>query len=67
MRIVFLAIVATILAGCATTSTTNMTQIRDNKYNTVRYVPKQADTEFVGTSASETAKANPSWYKFGHP
>ena len=67
MRAIFFVIVAALLAGCATTSATNMTTVYDHKYNTIRYVAKQADSEFVGTSASERAKPNPSWYLFGHP
>ena len=67
MRVVFFVIVAALVAGCATTPATNMTQVYDHKYNTVRYVAKQADSEFVGTSASAAARVEPSWYKFGHP
>ena len=67
MRTAFFVIVAALLAGCATTPATNMTKVYDHKYNTYSYVAKQSQSEFVGTSASETAKATPSWYKFGHP
>ena len=67
MRAIFFVIVAALLAGCATTPATNMTQVYDHRNNTVRYVAKHADSEFVGTSASTAAKAEPSWYKFGHP
>lgn len=65
MRAIFFVIVATLLAGCATTSATNTTKVYDHKYNTVRYVAKQADSEFVGTGATEAAK--PNWYRYGHP
>ena len=67
MRTAFFAFVAALLAGCATAPATDMTRVYDHKYNTVRYVSKQADSEFVGTSARETPKSTPSWYKFGHP
>jgi type IV pilus biogenesis protein CpaD/CtpE len=67
MRTVLFVIVAAFLAGCATAPATNMTKVHDQKYNTTRYVTKQADSEFVGTSASTAAKVEPSWYKFGHP
>jgi len=67
MRAIFLVIVAVLLAGCATTPTTNMTKVYDHKYNTTSYVAKQADVDFVGTSACEPVKAKPSWYRFGHP
>ena len=67
MRTVYFVIVAALLAGCATTPTTDMTKVYDHKYNTTRYVAKQPDSEFVGTSAREPAKATPNWYKWGHP
>jgi hypothetical protein len=44
-----------------------MTKVYDHKYNTTTYVAKQPDSEFVGTSAREPAKAAPNWYKWGHP
>ena len=75
MRTVFFVIVAALIAGCATapattsatTSPTNVTKVYDHRNNTIRYAAKQADSEFVGTSANERAKATPTWYKFGHP
>jgi hypothetical protein len=67
MRTLFFVVVAALLAGCATTPATNMTKVYDHKYNTVTYVAKQADSEFVGTSATAPAKKLPSWYKSGHP
>lgn len=67
MRTVHFVIVAALLAGCATTATTDTTKVYDHKYNTTRYVAKQPDSEFVGTSAREPAKTTPSWYKYGHP
>lgn len=67
MRVTFFVIVATVLAGCASAPATNMTRVIDHKTNTVSYAAKQSNSEFVGTSASESAKTNPSWYKFGHP
>jgi len=41
------------------------TKVYDHKYNITRYVTKQAGSEFVGTSATESVK--PTWYRFGHP
>ena len=67
MRAIFFVVVAALLAGCATTPAINMTKVYDHKSNTVNYVAKQADSEFVGTSAGAPAKKMPSWYKFGHP
>jgi hypothetical protein len=68
MRTTFFVIVAALLAGCATTPATNVTKIYDQKYGTIRYAAKQAEGEFVGTSASQPAKATPSWYRSGgHP
>ena len=67
MRTTFLLLIAAVLAGCATTPATNTTKVYDHKYNTVRSVTKQADSEFVGTNASERAKSTPGWYRFGHP
>ena len=67
MRTVYFVIVAALLTGCATTPATNMTKVYDHKYNPYSYVAKPSQSEFVGTSATEPAKATPSWHKFGHP
>ena len=67
MRTISFVIVAALLAGCATAPTTDMTKVYDRQYNTTTYVAKQPDSEFVGTSAREPAKAAPNWYKWGHP
>ena len=40
-------------------------KVYDHKYNITRSVTKQAGSEFVGTSATESVK--PGWYRFGHP
>lgn len=68
MRAVSIAITAFLLASCATTTPrSDVTKVYDHKYNTTHYVANQSQSEFVGTSASAPNKAQPSWYKFGHP
>ena len=68
MRTILIAIAALLLASCATTtSRTEVSKVYDHKYNTVHYVAKQPQSEFVGTSANASSTAQPSWYKFGHP
>ena len=70
MRIVFLALVAALLAGCATApvnTPASVIKVIDQKTNMVRTATaKPVQSEFVGTSASQ-AKAAPSWYRYGHP
>ena len=65
MRAIFFVIVATLLAGCATTPATNTTNVHDQKYNTTRYVAKQANSEFVGTSATGLPKRSPAGTNLG--
>lgn len=67
MRAYLLTIAAVLLAGCAG-APADTTAVYDRKYNRTTYLSQPADSEFVGTGASTaTAKAKPSWYKFGHP
>ena len=65
MRAFLVAIVVLFLAGCAS-APANTTAVYDRKSNTYSFVPKSSQSEFVGTSATP-AKAQPSWYRFGHP
>ena len=67
MRAMLLAVlVVSVLAGCASAPVNSASTTYDRKYTMVAQ-PKPAP-DFVGTSATVKAnKAQPSWYKFGHP
>lgn len=65
MRAVITAIAAVVLAGCASAPAGEVVKVYDRKYNMTTYVTKPADSEFVGTGASQ--KPKPGWYRFGHP
>ena len=69
MRVLLAALGAVFLASCASTPRTDTVKVYDHKYNTIRYAPKQTESDFVGTSAnaSGSTSAKPSWYRFGHP
>ena len=66
MRTFLLPLMALFVAGCATTSPTDVTKVYDQKTNTYRYAAKPSQDEFVGTSAGPQ-KPVPTWYRFGHP
>jgi PBP1b-binding outer membrane lipoprotein LpoB len=68
MRTFTIAALALFLAGCATAPPPGFTQVTNHRDNTISFVPKSADSDFVGTSAIRTpAKATPTWYRYGHP
>jgi hypothetical protein len=62
MRAILAAVTAMVLTACASTPPTNMTKVYDHKYNTYSYVAT-SQSEFVGTSATETSKTQPTWYR----
>ena len=66
MRAAIAVIASMVVAGCASTPPTNVTKVYDHKYNTYSYI-SNPQSEFVGTSAKPTKKAQPGWYVFGHP
>lgn len=47
--------------GCATTPSSEYAQVTDHKYNTVRYISKDANSNdaFVGTSATQPRSTFP--------
>lgn len=68
MRTFAIAALALFLAGCATSPPLGFTQVTNHRDNTISSVPKNSDSDFVGTSAIRTpAKAAPNWYRYGHP
>jgi starvation-inducible outer membrane lipoprotein len=69
MRALLATAAAILLAGCASTPRIDMTKQFNHRDNTFSYVSKAPESEFVGTSAGakRSTKAQPNWYKFGHP
>lgn len=69
MKAIVVAVIgAALLAGCATAPSGELRAVYDRKYNVTTYVPKPAESDFVGTSAnSGVKKPTPSWYRYGHP
>lgn len=69
MRALLLAIAATVVAGCATTSTGERTAVYDRKYNQFSFVRKAPQSDFVGTGAAgrQADTPPPSWYLRNHP
>jgi hypothetical protein len=72
MRAVPLAIVAVFVVGCATVPASQPSQkiaVYDHRNMVTKYVDRPAESDFVGTSAKvqSATKAQPSWYRFGHP
>lgn len=51
MRNLLALIPVLFLLGCASTPGSEYTQVYDGKYNTVRYIKKEAPESFVGTGA----------------
>ena len=72
MRALLIAIAAVFVAGCATAPAGEKVEkiaVYDHKNNYTRYAYRSTDSDFVGTSAKAPSeqKAQPSWYRFGHP
>ena len=72
MRALPFAVLAIFVAGCATVPTSQPSQkiaVYDHRNMVAKYVDRPPESEFVGTSAKvqSAPKAEPSWYRFGHP
>lgn len=61
MRKYFVLIPVLFIVGCAATQNSEYAQVVDRKYNTVRYVSKDAGgtNAFIGTSATQSRNTPP--------
>lgn len=66
MRTLFVIVVAVLVGGCASTPA-NLAKVYDHKYNTTAYASKEAQSDFVGTSAPKADASKPAWYWRLHP
>jgi uncharacterized protein YceK len=69
MRTLLVVIAVIFVAGCASTARSDLAKVYDRKSNTTTYAAKPSESEFVGMSASArgSTKAQPGWYRYGHP